>query len=149
MHESANAPGVSSQPVQVGSEYDDGDHMTPDLSPRGDSETEDPPTPRMYKAIVPTAPPGPVQRPAKKCGNDSRLKPESSQIVLHQGHYEHSPHHASPGRHTLHKEQEEAIGALRRTLRYALRLCPCCRPALMQLCIESLAFVEHIVWAAL
>ena len=97
---------------------------TLDLSPRGDVEAEDPPTPRMYKAIIPTAAPKQTQG-SPNAPHSPRLRPDTSQVVLHQGHYDQhhdsvARQHASPRRQTRYKGAEQAIEDLRRTVRHAL-----------------------------
>ena len=117
-HEHGTNAGTHAQPLQGATEHD-GSMSTPDLSPRGDLEAEDPPTPRMYKAIIPTAAPGAIQKPDIAFHHGPKLKPETSQVVLHQGRFEHSRQHSSPQRHTEHKGQLQAMEDLRQTVRYA------------------------------
>ena len=92
---------------------------TPDLSPRGDLEAEDPPTPRMYKAIIPTAASGSNQKPDTALHHSPKLKPDTTQVVLHQGHYDHGRQHAIPQRHAEPKGQQQAFEDLRQTVRHA------------------------------
>ncbi|KAL3148684.1 hypothetical protein ABBQ38_014099 [Trebouxia sp. C0009 RCD-2024] len=125
-HAIADAPVDSIPLVQDGIGHSEG-VSTPDLSPRGDMEAEDPPTPRMYKAIIPTAASNQTQGSAR-VPESPRLRAETSQVVLHQGHYDQhhdslARQHASPQRQTQHKGPEQAIEDLRRTVRHALTYC--------------------------
>ena len=108
----------SEQPVQ-GPTGDGERASTPDLSPRGDLEAEDPPTPRMYKAITPIAAPGEMQSHVS-APHSPRLQSGATQVVLHQGHYDHGRQHASPQRHAHHKGRDQAVEELRHTVRHAL-----------------------------
>ena len=119
------APAESGHVLQGRTEHDSS-MDTPDLSPRGDLEAEDPPTPRMYKAIVPTAAPAPVQKPASERHHSPRLRPETSQVVLHQGHYDHDRQLASPQRQTQSKGQAQALEEVRRIVRHVTSLSPAC-----------------------
>ena len=92
---------------------------TPDLSPRAGTEAEDPPTPRMYKAIIPTAGPGQMQNHVS-APRSPQMGPEATQVVLHQGHFDHGRQHASLQRHAQHTGQEQAMEDLRHTVRHAL-----------------------------
>ena len=117
-HASSDAALDSAQPVQRHSGLDDR-MTTPDLSPRGDLEAEDPPTPRMYKAIIPTAAPGQMQNCAS-APQSPKMAAEATLVVLHQGHFNHGRRHASPQRHAHHIGQEPAMEDLRRTVRHTL-----------------------------
>ena len=109
---------------------------SPDLSPRGDLEADDPPTPRMYKSNVPAAAARrslvqqvashhakasdkalvthPQRYPAAKGLNE-----EASAVVLHQGHYASETGHASPSRHghAQDKGSQHALEQLKQDLR--------------------------------
>ena len=95
---------------------------TPDLSPRGDCEADDPPTPRMYKSIVPTAAPSQVSIHQTNKHSSPGIKAESSLLVLHQGHYEHGTGHSSPHRtahtHAQREASQQAIENLQHSLRH-------------------------------
>jgi len=96
---------------------------TPDLSPRGDPEADDPPTPRMYKSIVPTAAPSqPAQHHSDHShsqGLHQRSKAGNSQMILHQGHYGHGKRDISPPRqlHAHEGASQQAIEDLQHTIR--------------------------------
>lgn len=125
-HAPADAPAESIPLVQEGIGHSEG-LSTPDLSPRGGMEAEDPPTPRMNKAIIPTAAPNQTQG-STRAPKSPRLRLETSQVVLHQGHYDQhhnsiARQHASPQRHFQHKGPEQAIEDLKRTVRHAPRYC--------------------------
>ena len=119
---------------------------SPDLSPRGDLEADDPPTPRMYKSNVPAAAaskalvqqgashhanmsdnvlvPHPQRYPAAKGLNE-----EASAVVLHQGHYATDVGHASRSRHGQDKDSQHAVEKLQRDLRSVAWPCICWGPS--------------------
>ena len=109
---------------------------TPDLSPRGDMEAEDPPTPRMYKAIIPTAASGQMQNHAS-APHSPKVAPEATQLVLHQGHFNHDRQHASPQRPARHTGQDQAMEDLRHTVRHALTGSMSCGNGLQQQALSS------------
>ena len=96
---------------------------TPDLSPRGDPEADDPPTPRMYKSIVPTAALSQAAQHHSDHSHSQRLdqsfKAGSSQMVVHQGHYDHGKRDLSPPRqaHAHEGASQQAIEDLQHTIR--------------------------------
>ena len=87
---------------------------TPDLSPRTMGEADDPPTPRMYKAIVPVA-----SRADHGQHGLGAVKAEVSQIVLHQGHFGHNSQQFSPKRSVQHQQsaQEQELQRLHSNIR--------------------------------
>ena len=58
---------------------------SPDLSPRGDLETDDPPTPRMYKSNVPKAAVRTTPRQHNQTELDQDAKLPSNAVVLRSG----------------------------------------------------------------
>lgn len=123
-HASSDAALDSAQPAQ---ERSDDRASTLDLSPRGDMEAEDPPTPRMYKAIIPTAAPGQMSNYVS-APHSPKLAPEA----LHQGHFDQGWQHASPKHHAHHTGQEQAMEDLRHTVRHALTGFMSCGNSLQQ-----------------
>lgn len=98
---------------------------TPDLSPRGDFEADDPPTPRMYKSIVPTAAPSHISRHHPAHHHSESLGPGSKadggQMVLHLGHYDQAQGGSSPRRHppAHHAASQQASEDVQHLIRYA------------------------------
>ena len=130
-HEPASVGG--GQPAQGRSSRS----STPDLSPRGDPEADDPPTPRMYKSIVPTAAPSQPPQHHSDHSHSQRLqqisKAGNSQMILHQGHYDHGKRDISPPRqpHAHEGASQQVIEDLHHTIRqsffalYILCVCAC------------------------
>ena len=96
---------------------------TPDLSPRGNPEADDPPTPRMYKSIVPASA---TSQPAQHHSDHSQSqrlhqssKAGNSQLIVHQGHYDHGKRDISPPRqpHAHEGASQQAIEDLQHTIR--------------------------------
>ncbi len=96
---------------------------TPDLSPRGDPEADDPPTPRMYKSIIPTAALSQAAQHHSDHSQSQRLhqssKAGNGQMILHQGHYDHGKRDISPPRqpHAHEGASQQAIEELQHTIR--------------------------------
>ncbi len=116
--ESAGAAGRQTVSIGQGSRS-----STPDLSPRGDLEADDPPTPRMYKAIVPTAGPSQASRHHNEHNDSQGARAEGSQMVLHQGHYDHARGQSSPRRHphAHHSASQQAVEGYQQSLRCAFK----------------------------
>ena len=94
-------------------------------------DAEDPPTPRMYRAIIPTAAPGQLQNQVS-APHSPKSAPEAAQVVLHQGLYDQDLQHASPKRHAHHTGQEQAMEDLRHTVRHVLTGFMSCGNSLQQ-----------------
>ncbi|DBA92530.1 TPA: hypothetical protein ACH3X1_002761 [Trebouxia sp. C0004] len=96
---------------------------TPDLSPRGDPEADDPPTPRMYRSIVTTAALSQAGQHHSDHSHsqklDQSLMAGSSQMTLHQGHYDHGKHDLIPPRqaHAHEATSQQAVEDLQHTIR--------------------------------
>ena len=106
-------------------------------------ESEDPPTPRMYKAIIPTGGPGQMQSNIS-APHSPKMALEAAQVVLHQGHFAHGRQHASLQRHAQHAGQEQAMEDLKHTVRHALTGSMSCGNSLQQQqALSCLHGLEH------
>ena len=117
---------------------------TPDLSPRGDPEADDPPTPRMYKSIVPTAA---LNQAAQHHSDHSHcqklhqnFKAGNSQVILHQGHYDHGKRDISPPRqsHAHEGASQQAIEDLQHTIRQSFLALYVCVHLSVYACVSLL-----------
>ncbi|DBB14510.1 TPA: hypothetical protein ACH3X3_004792 [Trebouxia sp. C0006] len=96
---------------------------TPDLSPRGNPEADDPPTPRMYKSIVPASAPSQPAQHHSDHSQSQRLhqssKAGNSQLIVHQRHCDHGKRDISPPRqpHAHEGASQQAIEDLQHTIR--------------------------------
>lgn len=136
IHESDAAHTHSAEPSNTSQQKQGSPSSTPDLSPRTMAEADDPPTPRMYRAMVPM--------PARPERTSGAMQPESSQLVLHEGHFGHDSRQLSPKRSSQHRQiaHERELQELHSVIRYSSCIPSACLPVCVQL--RSLDILQYI-----